>query len=94
MDTAAAAASTKTNTEIASVTKKVRRANLSRWLVRDCPAATRDQTKEIVPSIPECASDDTDEQEFCENFVQRGTKSGLSIRLLVTQAIAVRKEAL
>ncbi|CAF5086219.1 unnamed protein product, partial [Rotaria magnacalcarata] len=24
------------------------RANLSRWLVRDCPAATRDQTKEIV----------------------------------------------
>ncbi|CAM4792685.1 unnamed protein product [Rotaria magnacalcarata] len=70
------------------------RANLSRWLVRDCPAATRDQTKEIVPSIPECASDDTDEQEFCENFVQRGTKSGLSIRLLVTQAIAVRKDAL
>ncbi|CAF4527395.1 unnamed protein product, partial [Rotaria magnacalcarata] len=39
--------------------------------VRDCPAATRNQTKEIVPSIPECASDDTDEQEFCENFVQR-----------------------
>ncbi|CAF4189232.1 unnamed protein product, partial [Rotaria magnacalcarata] len=35
------------------------RANLSHWLVRDCPAATRDQTKEIVPSIPECASDDT-----------------------------------
>ncbi|CAF4585559.1 unnamed protein product, partial [Rotaria socialis] len=64
-------------------------ANLSRWLVRDCPAATHDQTKEIVPSIPECASDDTDEQEFCENFVQRGTKSGLSLRLLVTQAIAV-----
>ncbi|CAF1606934.1 unnamed protein product, partial [Rotaria magnacalcarata] len=69
-------------------------ANLSRWLVRDCPAATRNQTKEIVPSIPECASDDTDEQEFCENFVQRGTKSRLSLRLLVTQAIAVRKDAL
>ncbi|CAF3678980.1 unnamed protein product, partial [Rotaria socialis] len=35
-----------------------------------------------------------DEQEFGENCVQRGTKSGLSLRLLVTQAIAVRKDAL
>ncbi|CAF5228725.1 unnamed protein product, partial [Rotaria magnacalcarata] len=34
-------------------------ANLNRWLVRDCPVATRDQPKEIVPPIPECASDNT-----------------------------------
>ena len=32
--------------------------NLNRWLVRDCPAASRDQPKKGQLTIPECFSDD------------------------------------
>ncbi len=32
--------------------------NLNRWLVRECPAATRDQQKKGGQTILECASDD------------------------------------
>ena len=32
--------------------------NLNRWLVRDCPAATRERPKKKEQAIPECASDD------------------------------------
>ncbi len=32
--------------------------NLNRWLVRECPAATRDQQKKGGQTIVECASDD------------------------------------
>ncbi|CAF2836650.1 unnamed protein product, partial [Rotaria sp. Silwood2] len=64
--------------------------DLSRWLVRYCAAAARNQRKDIGPSIPECASDDDDEQQFCENFVQRGVRGGLDKRLLIAQAGAAR----
>lgn len=33
-------------------------ANLNRWLLRDCPAASRDQPKKGQLTIPECISDD------------------------------------
>ncbi|CAF0940658.1 unnamed protein product [Rotaria sordida] len=65
--------------------------DLSRWSVQNCPATTRDQSKDGGSSIPECASDDDEEQQFCENFVQRGVKNGLDRRLLVIQAMAARK---
>jgi hypothetical protein len=31
---------------------------LNRWLLRDCPAATRDQPKKGGQSVAECVSDD------------------------------------
>ena len=33
-------------------------ANLKSWLLRDCPAAARDQPRTGRSSIPECANED------------------------------------
>jgi hypothetical protein len=38
--------------------------NLNRWLVRDCPAASRDRPKKNEQSILECASDDNVSSSF------------------------------
>jgi hypothetical protein len=39
------------------------------WLVRDCPAATRDQPKKDGQSIIECASNDDVRYDICLIFM-------------------------
>ncbi|CAF1498906.1 unnamed protein product [Rotaria sp. Silwood1] len=65
--------------------------NLSRWLLRHCPAATTDQPKKSGQTIPECVSDDDDEQEFCENFLLHGLKDGKDRRVLLAQISQAQK---
>ncbi|CAF1402787.1 unnamed protein product, partial [Rotaria sordida] len=65
--------------------------NLSRWSLRQCSAGTTDQMKKDGQTIPECASDDDDEQTFCENFVLRGLKAGKDKRLLLAQVSQAQK---
>ncbi|CAF1233028.1 unnamed protein product [Adineta steineri] len=72
---------------------RTKNTNLNRWLVRDCPAATRNQPRRGGSSIVECSSSDDDKQDFCENFVLNGVKNGQDRRRLITQAIEARKQA-
>ncbi|CAF3221829.1 unnamed protein product [Rotaria sp. Silwood2] len=65
--------------------------NLSRWLLRSCPAATSDPPKKSGQPILECASDDDDEQEFCENFLLHGLKDGKDRRVLLAQIMQAQK---
>ncbi|CAF0741101.1 unnamed protein product [Adineta steineri] len=70
---------------------RTKNANLSRWLVKDCPAATRDQPKKGGQAIIECTSNDDDDEEFCENFVRTGLKEGKDRRQLIAQALQARQ---
>ena len=65
--------------------------NINRWLLRPCSAATSDQSKKTTQTIPECVSDDDDEQEFCENFFFHGLKDGKDRRVLLAQFAQAQK---
>ncbi|CAF1034217.1 unnamed protein product [Rotaria magnacalcarata] len=68
--------------------------DFSRWLLYRCPEAGAGQPSKTGQAIPECFSEDDDEQQFCENFVLNGVKSGKERRVLVAQISQARKTIL
>ena len=65
--------------------------DLSRWALGQCSDEPSKQSKTSTLTIPECFSDDDDEQAFCENFVHHGVKDGNDKRALVAQVLQTRK---
>ncbi|UJR31139.1 hypothetical protein I4U23_018646 [Adineta vaga] len=66
---------------------------INQWLLRDCPAATRDQPKKNEQTVVECVNDDDDKEQFCENFVRNGVKDGKDRRELISQALQASCES-